>query len=242
MEWREEGIILAVRTHGETSVIADILNETRGRVLGLVHGGRSRTLRPVLQPGNVVLAHWRARLEEHLGHYAIEPLALKAGSLIDEPFKLAGLTTLAAQAQLLPEREPHPKIYAALRLMLDNLDDDEIWPALLVRWELGLLDELGFGLDLSRCAATGSAEDLIYVSPRSGRAVSRAAGEAYRERLLALPGFLMGSQGGAPTRAEICEGLKLTGHFLDRHVFEPRGVRAPESRAWIVARLAQSPH
>jgi DNA repair protein RecO (recombination protein O) len=242
MEWREEGIVLAVKTHGESSVIADILTATRGRVLGLVRGGKSRAQRPVLQPGNIVAALWRARLEEHLGNFTIEPLQLRAGSLIDEPFKLAGLTTLTAMAQLLPEREPHPKIYAALRLILDTLDDDDVWPALLVRWELGLLDELGFGLDLARCAATGSAEDLVYVSPRTGRAVSREAGAPYRERLLALPEFLKGVQASTPGSEEVLAGMRLTGFFLARHVFEPRGVMFPESRSWIASHLAQRAH
>jgi DNA repair protein RecO (recombination protein O) len=242
MEWRDEGIILSVRPHGETSAIADIFTASRGRTLGLVRGGRSRRQRPVLQPGNIVAVHWRARLEDHLGNFTVEPLFLKAGGLIDEPFKLAGLTTLTALSQLVPEREPHPKIYAALRLTLEALEDDDIWPALLVRWEMGLLDELGFGLDLARCAATGSQDNLVYVSPRTGRAVSREAGEAYRDRLLRLPGFLRGSQAGTPTDEDVLAGLKLTGYFLLRHVFEPRGISAPESRSWIADHLAQRPH
>jgi DNA repair protein RecO (recombination protein O) len=242
MEWRDEGIILSAKAHGETSAIADILTASRGRTLGLVRGGRSRMQRPVLQPGNIVAAHWRARLEDHLGNYVLEPLLLKAGSLIDEPFKLAGLTTLTALAQLLPEREPHPKIYAALRLTLDALEDDDIWPALLVRWEMGLLDELGFGLDLARCAVTGTADELAYVSPKSGRAVSKVAGELYRDKLLVLPGFLKGTQAGTPTPDDVVAGLKLTGFFLMRHVFEPRGADMPESRSWIAGRLAQRPH
>lgn len=242
MEWRDEGVILSVRAHGETSALADILTASRGRTLGLVRGGRSHRLRPMLQPGNIVLAHWRARLEEHLGSYTLEPLILKAGALLDEPFKLAGLATLTALSQLLPEREPHPKIYAALRVALETLDDDDVWPALLVRWEMGLLDELGFGLDLERCAATGQTNDLVYVSPKTGRAVSRAAGEAYKERLFPLPGFLAGSAGGGAKASEVRAGLQLTGHFLARHVFGPRGIAAPESRIWLLERLARMEH
>jgi DNA repair protein RecO (recombination protein O) len=242
MEWREEGIILSLRRHGETSVIADILTAERGRWLGLVRGGRSRSMRPVLQPGNLVLAAWRARLEEHLGSFTIEPVLLKAGSIMGDGLQLAGLTTLTELARFLPEREPHPRIYEAMRLVLDALDNGDIWPALFVRWELGLLDELGFGLDLARCAVTGSAEDLSYVSPKSGRAVSKSAGESYRERLLPLPAFLKGSQAATPERSDILAGLALTGHFLSRHIFEPRGVSAPECRAWIVNGLAQTPH
>jgi DNA repair protein RecO (recombination protein O) len=239
MEWKDEGIVLAVRRHGETSAIVEILTATHGRSLGLVRGGRSRQLRPILQPGNIVLATWRARLEEHLGNFALEPLELKAGLLIDEAMQLAALTTLTAEAQLLPEREPHPRLYEAMRVVLDALEDADTWPALLVRWELGLLDELGFGLDLTRCAATGSLEDLIYVSPKTGRAVSRAAGLAYRDRLLALPAFLKGSQAGTPGQTDVADGLKLTGFFLDRHVFGPRSVAAPESRHWIMTHLTE---
>lgn len=237
MEWKDEGIVLAVKRHGETSAIAELLTATRGRSLGLVRGGRSRQMRPVLQPGNIVIATWRARLEEHLGNFALEPLELKAGLLIGEAMRLAALTTLTAEAQLLPEREPHPRLYEAMRIVLDALENESTWPALLVRWELGLLDELGFGLDLARCAATGSIDDLIYVSPKTGRAVSREAGHAYRDRLLALPPFLKGAEAGFPGEADVIAGLKLTGFFLDRHVFGPRGVPAPESRHWIVTHL-----
>jgi DNA repair protein RecO (recombination protein O) len=240
MEWKDEGVVLAVKRHGETSAIAEILTATRGRSLGLVRGGRSRQMRPILQPGNIVLATWRARLEDHLGNFTLEPLELKAGLLIGEAMRLAALTTLTAEAQLLPEREPHPRLYEALRVVLDALEVADTWPALLVRWELGLLDELGFGLDLARCAATGTTEDLIYVSPKTGRAVSRSAGLAYRDRLLALPAFLKGTQAGRPGQTDVVDGLKLTGFFLERHVFGPRGVGAPESRHWILTHLTAS--
>lgn len=240
MEWRDEGVILSVRRHGETSAIAEVLTARHGRCLGLVRGGRSRSQRPVLQPGNVVQATWRARLEEHLGHFTLEALSLKAGAILDEPFRLAGLTTLAGLAQVLPEREPHARIYEAFRIVLDAIDQDEVWPALLVRWELGLLDELGFGIDLSCCAASGASEDLIYVSPKSGRAVSRAAGHPYRDRLLVLPDFVTAN---VPASAgDILDGLKLTGFFLDRHVFGPRGIAAPEQRQWIIRTLGQRTH
>ena len=171
MEWRDEGVILSVRRHGETSAIAEIFTAQHGRALGLVRGGRSRAQRPVLQAGNAVAAVWRARLEEQLGTYSIEPLDLRAGAIMEAPFRLAGLATITGLAQQLPEREPHPRLYAAMRVVLEAIADDTLWPALLVRWELGLLEELGFGLDLSSCAATGSRDELIYVSPRSGKAV-----------------------------------------------------------------------
>lgn len=238
MEWRDEGIILAVRRHGEESAIADVLTAEHGRAQGLVKGGRSRRQRPVLQPGNTVQVTWRARLEEHLGNFHVEPLALQAGPIMDHPLRLAALGTLAGLSQLLPEREPHRRIYDALHIVLSAIEDDAVWPALLVRWELGLLDELGFGLDLSKCAATGSRNDLVYVSPRSGRAVSAAAGEPYRDKLFALPAFLIGAAPATP--ADVVAGLRLTGYFLDRHLFEPRGVSAPEQRQWIIRALAES--
>lgn len=240
MEWRDEGVILAVRRHGETSAIAEILTAEHGRCLGLVRGGRSRLQRPVLQPGNLVQVTWRARLEEQLGTYALDALALKAGSIMDDPFRLAGLSAVVGLAQLLPEREPHRRMYDALQVVLDQIEQDEVWPALLVRWELGLLEELGFGLDLTRCVATGQAEDLVYVSPRTGRAVSREAGTAYRDRLLALPAFL--SAGAAPSLPDVLDGFRLTGYFLNRHVFEPRGLSIPDARDTMIRYLAQRPH
>jgi DNA repair protein RecO (recombination protein O) len=187
-----------------------------------------------------VQAVWRARLEEQLGTYVLEPLNLRAGAIMEEPFRLAGLATMTSLAQLLPEREPHPRVYEALRVVLDAMGDDALWPALLVRWEMGLLDELGFGLDLSRCAATGSNENLAFVSPRSGKAVSELAGEPFRDRLFRLPAFLRGS--GEATAADVIDGLKLAAFFLERHVFEPRGMRLPEQHDWIISALAERPH
>ena len=240
MEWRDEGVILSVRRHGETSAIAEILTAAHGRVMGLVRGGRSKVQRPVLQAGNAVQCVWRARLEEQLGTYVLEPLDLRAGAIMEEPFRLAGLATLAELSQLLPEREPHPRVYEALRVVLEAIDQDHVWPALLVRWEMGLLDELGFGLDLSKCAATGTKENLAYVSPRSGKAVSEQAGEPFRERLFRLPPFLRGS--GEATPADVIDGLNLAAFFLARHVFEPRGMRLPEQQDWIIRALAERPH
>lgn len=240
MEWRDEGVILSVRRHGETSAIAEILTAQHGRAMGLVRGGRSKQQRPVLQAGNVVQCVWRARLEEQLGTFTLEPLDLRAGAIMEEPFRLAGLATLTGLAQLLPEREPHPRVYDALRVVLDAIDHDDLWPALLVRWELGLLDELGFGLDLSKCAATGTRENLAYVSPRSGKAVSGAAGEPFRDRLFRLPPFLAGAGEASPS--DVIDGLKLAAYFLERHVFEPRGARLPEQQDWVIRALAERPH
>ncbi len=240
MEWRDEGVILSVRKHGETSAIAEILTPEHGRCLGLVRGGRSRIQRPVLQPGNFVGVVWRARIEDQLGTFVLEPLKLSAGTIMEDAFRLSGLTTLTALTQTLPEREPHKRLYTAFQIVLDAMDRDEHWPALLVRWELGLLEELGFGLDLSKCAATGEAVDLHYVSPKTGRAVGKESGVPYHDKLLQLPAYLMGR--GEATWEDILLGFKLTGYFLERHVFEPRGIDMPQSRSWIIAQLAQRPH
>ena len=237
MEWRDQGFVLSVRRHGEANAIVELLTPAHGRALGLVRGGRSRVQRPVLQPGNLVQASWRARLEDHLGVFTLEPLALKAGFLMDDAARLSALSTLTSLAQLLPEREPHPRVYEAARVVLDAMEDDALWPALMVRWELGLLEELGFGLDLGRCAATGTTVDLAYVSPRTGRAVSRQAGAEWHDRLFDLPGFLMG--GGTTTPADVLAGLRLTGYFLSRHVMEPRGIAMPPARERMVALISQ---
>jgi DNA repair protein RecO (recombination protein O) len=231
MEWRDEGIILAVRNHGESSAIAEVLTAEHGRCSGLVRGGRSRQQRPVLQPGNHVALTWRARLEEHLGTFAVEGLSLKAGLIMEEPLRLMGLSSITALAQVLPEREPHAKLFTALQVVLDAMDHDEIWPALLVRWELGLLDELGFGLDLSKCAATGTIDELHFVSPKSGRAVSKTAGEPYAAKLFSLPAFL--SSPVNPSQVDVLNGLKLTGFFLERHVFSARGLAMPQARVML---------
>jgi DNA repair protein RecO (recombination protein O) len=237
LEWRDEGVILAVRSHGETSAIAEIFTEEHGRCLGLVRGGRSRHMRPVLMAGNLVSITWRARLEEHLGNFTLEPVSLRAGFIIENALRLTGLGSLTALAQVLPEREPHPKLYAAMRIVLEAIDHDELWPSLMVRWEMGLLDELGFGLDLSKCASTGNLGELVYVSPKTGRAVSAGAGKPYHDRLFALPAFLGGH--GEATVDDVMAGFKLTGYFLERHVFGPRNMVFPQARAMLEQALAK---
>lgn len=239
MQWSEEGIILSVRKHGESSAIVELFTRSQGRYLGLVRGGRSRRLRPVLQPGNSVHAIWRARLSEHLGSMEIEAAKLRVAVIIEDPLRLAGLSTLTTLIQLVAEREAHERLYDASLLVLDAIEADSHWTALLVRWELGLLEELGFGLDLSQCAATGARDDLVYVSPKSSRAVSGAAGEPYADRLLALPGFLRGLPATEPSGEDVLAGFALTGYFLNRHVFDPRGVTQPEARERVVSRLAR---
>ncbi len=233
MEWRDDGIVLGIRRHGETSAILEVMTRAHGRHLGLVRGGRSRRQQPVLQAGNSVTVMWRARLDEHLGTFQIEPLALHAARLFDSAVAIYGLQTLAAHLRLLPERDPHSGLFEALGLMIEHLDDAAAAAELIVRFELLVLEELGFGLDLAACAATGSREDLAYVSPRSGRAVSRVAGAPWAERMLVLPGFLA-AHGRRPEPAELEAAFRLTDYFFHRHVYEPRGLTAPEARAGFV--------
>lgn len=239
MEWQGDGLILNTRKHGESSAIIDVLTRDKGRHTGLVRGGRSRTMRPVLQAGNLVNVVWRARLEDHLGAFSVDPHRMIVAGIIDDVHRLAALTTITTLASLLPEREPHPRIYEASLLLIEHLHDDAIWPAVLVKWEMGLLEELGFGLDLSKCAVSGDTVGLSHVSPRTGRAVCAREAEPWQDKLLALPAFVTGAS-SAPTRAEVAQGLKLTGHFLARHIFEPRGVSAPEQRQRIARWLDQT--
>ena len=244
MQWSDEGIILSVKAHGETAAVAEIFTRAHGRHLGLVHGGRSRRIRPVLQMGNHVDATWKARLAEHLGHVTVELRKGYAAQAMEDPLALAGLSSLCALSRLLPERDPHPALFEVALFVLGYLDEPEVWPALMVRWELALLDELGFGLDLASCAATGANDNLIYVSPKSGRAVSASAGDEYKDRLLRLPGFLMKGRQGAATIADVVDGLALTGHFLETRVLIPRGDPMPAARVrmkdLIVRRAAEA--
>jgi len=230
VDWTDEAIVLSVRPHGETAAIVELFTRTHGRHLGFVHGGRSRKLRPVLQSGNHVHASWRGRLPEQLGHVTLELRRGYAAEAMEDAAALAGLTSLCGLARLLPERDPHPNLYEITLFVLGFLDDRSVWPALMVRWELALLEELGFGLDLSACAATGSNDALIYVSPRTGRAVSASAGEPYKDRLLRLPGFLGQPGAGLASSADVVDGLALTGYFLASRVFEPREIEMPEGR------------
>lgn len=240
MEWSDEGVILSVRPHGEAGAVAELFTRGHGRHLGLVHGGRSRKLRPVLQTGNHVDATWKARLADNLGHYTLEMRRGVAALVMDDPAALAALTCLAELARLLPERDPHPNLYEVTQFVLSFLDEREVWPALFVRWELALLEELGFGLDLSACAATGATSDLVYVSPRSGRAVSAAAGEPYKARLLALPAFLRPASGGQVMPGDVEAGLDLTGHFLEARVLRPRELALPEARGRLQSYLRRN--
>ena len=239
MQWTDEGIVLGVRRHGETSVILELMTHERGRHLGLVRGGTGTRLRGVLQPGNSLRATWRARLDDHLGNYAVEGTNLRAAGFLSAAHAVHGVTHLAALCRLLAEREPHVRIHGALEAILDALDDRSAVAPMIARFELDFLAELGFGLDLSSCVATGETADLIYVSPRSGRAVSRAAGEAYRDKLMRLPGFLR-TDDEPVSAADLADAFVLTGFFLERHAFAPRGLALPEARARFVAAISRS--
>ncbi len=240
MEWRDEGIVLGTRKHGETSVILEVMTRAHGRHLGMVRGGRSRRMQPVLQPGNRVDLIWRARLDEHLGMFQVEPVELHAARLFDSACAVYGLQTIAAHLRLLPERDPHAGLFETLELLLGHLDEPASAGELVVRFELLVLDELGFGLDLSRCVATGSREDLAWVSPKSGRAVSRDAGAPWADRMLVLPPFLRRGSGLRGDAAALDDAYRLTGFFLGRHVYEPRGITEPESRVGFLAALRKA--
>jgi len=233
MEWTDEGIVLGSRRHGEANAILEIMTRDHGRHLGLVRGGGGSRLRPVLQPGNVVRVIWRARLDEHLGHYTVEPLRLTGAAQLTASHVVYGVTHLAALCRLLPERDPHPEVHDQLCDLLDRLDDQAAAARLMVRFELQMLAELGFGLDLSACVATGSTGALDFVSPKSGRAVSRDAAEPWRDRLLRLPAFLTADH--EATADDLSDGFALTGFFLGRHVLEPRGIAFADARAGFIA-------
>ncbi len=237
MEWRDEAIVLGIKHHGENSVIVELLTKAHGRHSGLVRSGRSKQMRPVLQAGNSVDCLWRARLEEHLGNFTLEGTRLRAASFMESALALHGVNLLSALLRLLPERDPQIEIYEAAEIILNHVETPEIIPALLVRLELAILTELGFGLDLSTCAVTAEPGDLVYVSPKSGRAVSRTAGAAWHDRLLTLPAFLS-AEGTSPNPQDVIAGFMLTGFFLERNVYLPRGQMVPDARRALLACLS----
>lgn len=222
MQWTDEGIVLGVRRHAESAVVLELMTAAHGRHLGLVRGGRSRRMQPVLQPGNRVSAAWRARLDEHLGTFTVEPLQHNAARLYGSAVGLYGLQALAAHLRLLPERDSHPRLFDMTALLVEHFEEPEKALELFLRFELMLLDEMGFGLDLRQCAATGTTEELVYVSPKSGRAVNRDAGARWADRLLPLPGFLRESRRRAD-RDALHDAAKLLVHFFERDIHGPRG-------------------
>jgi DNA repair protein RecO (recombination protein O) len=239
IEWRDEGAVLSVRPHGENAAIIDVFTAAHGRHAGVVRGGAGRRLAPLLQPGAQVDLVWRARLADHLGAYTVEPLRSRTAQAMGDRLALAGLNAVAALlARALPEREPHGPLYARTVRLLDLLGRGDVWPLAYLRWEMSLLEEMGFGLDLTVCAVTGMAEDLAHVSPRTGRAVSRAAAGAWADRLLPLPPVMLGQ--GEATGPEIAAALAVTGHFLARRLFASLSDQPmPPARARLLAEIAR---
>lgn len=241
MEWTDTGLVLGARRHGEANAILEVMTAQHGRHLGLVRGGFGSRQRPVLQPGNSVRLVWRARLEDHLGHFTVEGETLRAAQMLSSGHALFCLQHLGSLARLLPERDPHPSIHDTLCHIVDGLADAHAAAAAVALFELQILAELGFGLDLSRCAATGTTDDLIYVSPRSGNAVSRVGGEPWRDRLLRLPMFFLDGDTTAASTADIADGFAITGLFLERHVMTPRNATFSEAREAIIRALTKAP-
>ncbi|MEM1129270.1 MAG: DNA repair protein RecO [Pseudomonadota bacterium] len=231
MEWRDQGALLTTRRHGENGVIIEVFTAEHGRHAGMVRGGSSRRMAPVLQPGAQLDLTWRARLDDHLGTFAVEPLRGRAAALLSDPLALAGLNAVCGLlSYCLPERACYPDLYARTQSMLDLLSATPAWPLAYLQWEMALLDEMGFGLDLSACAVTGRSDGLAYVSPRSGRAVTEEGAGAWADRLLPLPPVMLGA--GAADNGEIARALRTTGHFLETHVTaRSQGAPLPPARA-----------
>lgn len=242
MEWTDEGFVLSARKHGEQAALLHVMTRDHGRHAGLVLGGLGARYRPALQVGNLLRLQWRARLAEQLGHFQLEIVTPHAALIMDDPLRLLGLSAMAAMLErLLPEREAHPKLFDATAILIDALSDpDAAWAQAYVRWEMGLLAELGFGLDVSACALTGETEGLAFVSPKSGKAATLEAGRIYKEKLLPLPSFLCGGRGQEQDpQAALRDGLALTGFFLERHVLSPHGWTMPDARDRLAAKLAR---
>ncbi|MGE0045466.1 MAG: DNA repair protein RecO [Hyphomonadaceae bacterium] len=238
MEWLDDAIVLGAKPFGESKAIAEVFSRGHGRFGGVVHGGMSRTMRPVLQAGNLVRAGWKARLSEQLGFYSpLDLLTPHASGLFDNPDGLAGLSSAIALIRAAtPERQAYPGLYDALLVLIEALPEAEVWPALYARFEIGILAEMGYGLDLSRCAVTGATEDLAFVSPRTGRAASAEAGAPFAEKLLRLPPFLA-APGAAIEEGDVADALALAGFFLERRVFDQRGEGMPDARRRLIERL-----
>lgn len=240
MEWRDQGAVIAVRRHGESAAIVELFTQGHGRHAGVVRGGAGRRMAPILQPGAQLEVTWRARLEDHLGAFTVEPLQSRA-ELMGDRAALAGLNAVCALLHFaLPEREAHPDLYRKSMVMLDMLGASELWSVAYLRWEMALLEELGFGLDLSACAVTGGVDDLAYVSPKSGRAVSAEGAGEWADRLLPLPAEMLG--GGDGARENVLAGLRTTGHFLKAWLAHALGDKPlPEARARLIDRLGRMP-
>lgn len=245
-EWTDKAILLSLRPHGEGAAVAALFSAEHGRHAGFVHGAFSKEKSGMLQPGNLVHAHWRARTQDQLGTYTLESLEPFSAHVMDDPLRLAALLSVCALCDAaLPEREVHAELFAATQALLTVLthagDELNIWGEAYVKWEIALLRELGFSLDLSRCAAGGQVnDDLIYVSPKSGGAVSAAAGEPYKDRLLSLPVFLRPQATEMPvpvTLQDIYEGLVLSGAFMEKWAFAQHSQGVPTPRRSLMERM-----
>ena len=240
MDFADEAFVLSARAHGDTGVVVELLTAEHGRRAAYVAGGASRRMKPFLQAGARVQAEYRARTSDHLGAARLEPVGEGPSALFDDPLALIGLNAAAAVAQgALPDREPHPGAFLAFEALMAAFAVPDVWPAVFVRFEAGLLEDLGFGLDLSRCASTGSTDDLVWVSPRTGRAVSAGAGAPYADKLLTLPPFMLGAQAGLRD-GDVKSGFDLTGHFLEQFVFHPLNRPLPPARVWMLDKLAEA--
>lgn len=238
MEWQDIGLVIGTRKYGETSVILEVMTRSRGRCLGVVRGGRSGAQRAILQSGNRIKATWRARLEEQLGAFVIDPIDLRAARFLDSGPTLHGLATLVSLMRLLPERDPHENLFELAEEIIVEFCVRNSAAVKMARFELALLSALGYGLDLRACVLTGDKEDLAYVSPKSGRVVSRSAGAPWRDRLLPYPAFLQNIDEGASFE-DVSGAFRLTGYFLVRDVLAPRGVTLPSSRALYIDALSR---
>ncbi len=234
MEWRDQGILLSARRHGETSAIIEVFTPGHGRHAGVVRGGASRKIAPILQPGAQLDVAWRARLEDHIGAFTVEPVRSRAASAMTDRLSLAGLNTVTALLSFcLPEREPHPPLYYRTQALLDLLDRGDLWPLAYLRWELSLLEEMGYGLELGACAVTGAKEGLVFVSPKSGRAVTRDGAGEWADKMLPLPPVMRGA--GDASDAEIGQAFRTTGYFLEQHLARDLGGKPlPEARMRFV--------
>lgn len=238
MEWREEGVLLTARRHGENAAIIEVFTPKHGRHAGIVRGGASRKMTPVLQPGSQIDVTWRARLEDHLGSFTVEPVKSRAHLMSDRK-ALAGLNAMSALLIFaLPERETHKALYDQTLTVLEMMEDGPYWPLAYLRWELSLLDETGFGLDLATCAVTDSKDDLVYVSPKSGRAVSKGAAGEWAKRMLPLSPALVGASDG--NASDLIDGFRTTGHFLTHGLAASMGTRPlPNARHRLIDLLSR---
>lgn len=234
IEWRDEAIVLRAQPHAETSVILETFTPARGRHAGVVRGGVSRKFAPLLQPGAQLSVTWKARLESHLGSFTVEPIRSRAAIAMNDRLALAGLNAVCGLlAAVLPEREAHLPLYQRSVALLDLLGQSDVWPLAYLRWEQALLEEMGFGMDLSACAVRGVNEDLAFVSPKSGRAVSREAAGEWANRLLPLPPVLAGK--GDASETEIVKALATTGFFIEKRLMRSLGDRAvPAARQRLI--------